>query len=35
MLVRRDRLIKETLTEIHEYDVDAEGNTVARFWEWK
>jgi len=22
-------------TGIHEYDVDAEGNTVARIWEWK
>jgi hypothetical protein len=22
-------------TGVHEYDVDAEGNTVARVWEWK
>jgi len=22
-------------TGIHEYDVDAEGNTVARIWEWR
>jgi hypothetical protein len=20
---------------VHEYDVDAEGNTVAKIWEWK